>query len=223
MIVKKNNANHHPKPKKGPIPRQKTTQRTGISSIDVLPSKSPLNHCLKLSNGKFFIFTDVLFKYTSASSKLFLKNLLLKTLNSFKTTFSSVFIGRSKSLSATFETKVTFLLRLIKKLDLSLAIIFVNTSVNIKNFPLDSFKQWFNGDLEGKTSIELLTKSKVKQGLKRDPRLLYAIKEKVDDSIICKTRDGSISRINIEGTLVNFLLPFRDKDTKKIYNDSKEE
>jgi hypothetical protein len=72
-----------------------------------------------------------LFKYTSASSKLFLKNLLLKTLNSFKTTF--------------------------------------------------------------------------------------------DDSIICKTRDGSISRINIEGTLVNFLLPFRDKDTKKIYNDSKEE
>ena len=30
MIVKKNNANHHPKPKKGPIPRQKTTQRTGI-------------------------------------------------------------------------------------------------------------------------------------------------------------------------------------------------
>jgi hypothetical protein len=64
---------------------------------------------------------------------------------------------------------------------------------------LDSFKQWFNGDLEGKTSIELLTKSKVKQGLKRDPRLLYAIKEKVDDSIICKTRDGSISRINIGG------------------------
>jgi hypothetical protein len=56
---------------------------------------------------------------------------------------------------------------------------------------------------------------------KKDPKLLYAIKEKVDDSIICKTRDGSISRINIEGTLVNFLLPF--KDTKKIYNDSKEE
>jgi hypothetical protein len=54
-----------------------------------------------------------------------------------------------------------------------------------------------------------------------DPELLYAIKEKVDNSIICKTRDGSISRIKIEGTLVNFLLPF--KDTKKIYNDSKEE
>jgi hypothetical protein len=34
-----------------------------------------------------------------------------------------------------------------------------NTSVNIKNFPLDSFKQWFNGDLGGKTSIKLLTKS----------------------------------------------------------------
>jgi hypothetical protein len=82
---------------------------------------------IKLSNGKFFIFTDVLFKYTSASSKLFLKNLLLKTLTSFKTTFSSVFIGHFKPLSATFETKVTFLLRLIKKLDLSLAIIFVSS------------------------------------------------------------------------------------------------
>jgi hypothetical protein len=97
-----------------------------------------------------------------------------------------------------------------------------NTSANIKNFPLDSFKQWFNRGLGGKTSIKLLTKSKAEQD-KKDPELLYAIKEKVDNSIICKTRDGSISRIKIEGTLVNFLLPFRDKDTKKIYNDSKEE
>ena len=95
-----------------------------------------------------------------------------------------------------------------------------NTSVNIKNFPLDSFKQWFNRGLGGKTSIKLLTKSKAEQD-KKDPELLYAIKEKVDNSIICKTRDGSISRIKIKGTLVNFLLPF--KDTKKIYNDSKEE
>jgi hypothetical protein len=28
-----------------------------------------------------------------------------------------------------------------------------NTSVNIKNFPLDSFKQWFNGDLGGHSVI----------------------------------------------------------------------
>jgi hypothetical protein len=41
-------------------------------------------------------------------------------------------------------------------------------------------------------------KSKAEQD-KKDPELLYAIKEKVDNSIICKTRDGSISRINIEG------------------------
>jgi hypothetical protein len=37
---------------------------------------------------------------------------------------------------------------------------------------LDSFKQWFNGDLGGKTSIKLLTKSKAEQG-KKDPKLLY--------------------------------------------------
>jgi hypothetical protein len=58
-----------------------------------------------------------------------------------------------------------------------------------------------------------LTKSKAEQD-KKDPELLYDIKEKVANNIICKTRDGFISRINIEGTLVNFLLPF--KDTKKI-------
>jgi hypothetical protein len=27
-----------------------------------------------------------------------------------------------------------------------------NTSVNIKNFPLDSFKQWFNGDCKKLTN-----------------------------------------------------------------------
>jgi hypothetical protein len=53
-------------------------------------------------------------------------------------------------------------------------IINFNTSVNIKNFPLDSFKQWFNRGLGGKTSIKLLTKSKAEQD-KKDPELLYAI------------------------------------------------
>jgi hypothetical protein len=57
----------------------------------------------------------------------------------------------------------------------------------------------------GALNLKLLTKSKAEQD-KKDPELLYAIKEKVDNSIICKTRDGSISRIKIKGTLVNFLL-----------------
>jgi hypothetical protein len=65
-----------PNPKKALFLAKKQLSELVYDAVN----KSPLNHCLKLSNGKFFIFTDVLFKYTSASSKLFLKNLLLKTL-----------------------------------------------------------------------------------------------------------------------------------------------
>jgi hypothetical protein len=96
-----------------------------------------------------------------------------------------------------------------------------NTSVDIKNFPLGNFRQWFNRGLEGKTSIKLLTKSKAEQDLKQDPKLLHAIKEKVDDSIKYRTRDGFIVNVKIEDALVNFSLPF--KDTTNIYNDGKEE
>jgi hypothetical protein len=63
--------------------------------------------------------------------------------------------------------------------------------------------------------------SKAEQDLKQDPKLLHAIKEKVDDSIKYRTRDGFIVNVKIEDALVNFSLPF--KDTTNIYNDGKEE
>lgn len=92
-----------------------------------------------------------------------------------------------------------------------------NTSVDIENFPLDKFQQYFNKEID-KKSIKLLTENKAKNDLKNDQDLLYADKNKVNKSIEYTTRDGSITNIEVKERLVNFTLPF--KNCEKIYNDS---
>lgn len=95
-----------------------------------------------------------------------------------------------------------------------------NTSVDIKNFPLDKFKQYFNKEIGDKKSIEILTTEKAKKSLASDLNLLYADKAKIDGSIKkYSTRDGKVFNIKINDNLVNFSLPFRS--CEKIYNNSK--
>ncbi len=83
-----------------------------------------------------------------------------------------------------------------------------STSVDVKMFPLDKFKEY----LSGNETIKLLTE----EGTANNPTLLYADKSKVDHSIRCTTRDNSIKNIEITDKSVNFSLPFRSANIKKF-------
>ncbi|SFV87950.1 hypothetical protein MNB_SUP05-SYMBIONT-5-137 [hydrothermal vent metagenome] len=94
-----------------------------------------------------------------------------------------------------------------------------NTSVDIENFPLVKFQQYFNKEIDDKKSIKLLTEGKAKNALENNSKLLYASKSRVDKSIEYTTRDGKVFNIEVNEQLVNFSLPF--KSCAKIYTDSK--
>ncbi|AYQ56296.1 type II-B CRISPR-associated RNA-guided endonuclease Cas9/Csx12 [Bathymodiolus thermophilus thioautotrophic gill symbiont] len=97
-----------------------------------------------------------------------------------------------------------------------------NTSVDIKDFPLDKFREYFNKEIDVKKSIkiEILTEEQAEIDLTENPNLLYAHKCKVDASIRYTTRDGSVTniRVGVKERLVSFSLPFRS--CEKIYKDS---
>ncbi|SMN17265.1 hypothetical protein CRYPA_1204 [uncultured Candidatus Thioglobus sp.] len=95
-----------------------------------------------------------------------------------------------------------------------------NNSVDVEYFPLDKFKKYFSQEIGDNKSIEVLTEAKAKDNLKNNPKLLYAYKNKIDESIKYTTRDGRVINIKPNKQSVNFSLMF--KNCEGIYNDSKE-
>ena len=99
------------------------------------------------------------------------------------------------------------------------------TSVTIEGFPLATFKDYLtassaiaNSDLDGNTSIALLTEEKSKKALEKNPNAIVAQKKAVDKDIEMTTRDGTINGIEISADekTIQFTLPFKKKETKKL-------
>jgi len=95
-----------------------------------------------------------------------------------------------------------------------------NTAAEIKNFPLEKFLHYCRyHDAEKLTAEQkrgILGKTSMRFRGADNADDVYADKSTVDDSIELTTRDGGIKGIKIDGTTVNFSLPFKSDAVRRF-------